>query len=66
MTLEVLGFIPSAVEEPRGAFHMCDKKCRMKGFKFYELAAIVTEEEGTTHMINLCRICFDKKAVGAK
>ena len=39
---------------------MCDKKCREKVFKFYELAAIMTEEEGTTHMINLCRNCYEK------
>ena len=50
-----LSFVSSAVSEPRWALHMCDKKCKAKSFKFYELAASVTEEESTTRTINLCR-----------
>ena len=64
MTQEDLGFIPSTVRHPRWAVQICEKKCREKGFKFFELAGIVTEEEGTTRMINLCRNCFDKMHLG--
>ena len=42
--MEELSFIPSAVSEPRWALHVCDIECREEGFKFYQLAAIVTEE----------------------
>ena len=35
---------------------MCDRKCNERGFKFHDLAAIVTEEGGTPHSIfrNCC------------
>ena len=57
--MEELSFIPSAVGEPRSALHMCDNKCREEGFKFYQLAAIVTEEGGAAHTINLCKQCYN-------
>ena len=50
-------FIPSAVSEPRWTLHMCEG--REEGFRFYQLAAIVVEEEGTAHTINLCKQCYD-------
>ena len=37
--MEELSLDPSAVSEP---LHMCDSKCRTKGFKFFEIAAIVS------------------------
>ena len=55
-----MDFVPSAVSDPRWALHMCDKKCRETGFKFYELAAIVVEEGDTPHTINLRRKCYEK------
>ena len=33
-SLEEMGFGPSAVGEPLGVKHMCDKKCGEMGFKF--------------------------------
>ena len=56
--LEELGFLPSAVGVTLRVKHMCDKKCKDMGFKFYDLAAIVTEEVDTPHTTNLCRDCY--------
>ena len=36
---------------------MCDDKGREKGFKFCQIAAVVTEEGGA-HTINLCKWCY--------
>ena len=33
-SLEKLGFVPRAVDEPLRVKHMCDKKCNEKSFKF--------------------------------
>ena len=33
--LEEISSFPSAVSEPRWALHMCDKKCKAKGLKFF-------------------------------
>ena len=51
--MKELNFVLSAVSEPRCALHMCQNKGRAKGFKFFELVAIVSEEGGAAHMINL-------------
>ena len=53
--MEELSFVSSAVNEPRWALHKCDNKCREKGFKFFQTAAIVTEEGCAAHTINLCK-----------
>ena len=37
---------------------MCDNKCGEKGFKFYQISAIVTEEGGA-HTIILCKTCYN-------
>ena len=58
--MEELSFVPSAVSEPRWAVHMCDKKCTANGFKFLEIAAIVAEEGGAAHTINLCKRCYNE------
>ena len=61
--MAVAGFGSSETEgdllpsEPRWALHMCDNKCRAKGFKFFEMAVIVTEEGSAAHTINLCKTC---------
>ena len=50
-SLEDLGFVSSAVSDSAGwrellrVKHVCDKKCTEERFKFYDLAAIVVEEE---------------------
>ena len=56
--MEELSVVPSAVSEPRWALHMCDE-CSKEGFKFYQLEAIVMEERGAAHTINLCKQCYN-------
>ena len=41
----------------------CDNKCGAKGFKFFEIAAIVSEEGGAAHTINFCRNCYNDSRV---
>ena len=59
-------FVSSAVSEPRWASHVCDNKCREKSFKFFEIAAIVSEEERAAHSINLRKKCSKWKATEAQ
>ena len=40
------------------ALHTRDNKCKEKGFKFFEIAAIVMEEGGAAHTIDLCWRCY--------
>ena len=58
-SLEELDLIPIALGEPLQVKHMCDGNCNEIGFKFYDLAAIATEEGGMPHTINLSRKCYD-------
>ena len=63
--MEELTFVPSAVSdsagwhEPLRVKYMCDQKCNKEGFKFYDIAAILVEDDGKPHTINLCRNCFN-------
>ena len=63
-SLEELAFVPSAVSDSaawRDSFrvkYMCDKKCNKEGFKFCDIAAILVEDDGKPHTINLCRNCY--------
>ena len=56
-----LDFVPSAVSdwagwhEPLRVKYMCDQKCNKEGFKFHDIAAILVEDDGKPHTINLCR-----------
>ena len=58
---EELGFVPSAVREPQWALHVYENKCREESFKFFQLVAIVTEEGGAAHTINLCKQCYNER-----
>ena len=46
-----------------GAPHTCDMKCRVQSFKFSEIAAIVSQEGGGAHRINLnpCKKCYNER-----
>ena len=33
---------------------MCDKKCNKEDFKFYDIAALLEEDDGKPHTVNLC------------
>ena len=52
--------MPSAVSEPLWALHVCDNKCSEQGFKYFQQAAVVTEEGGAVHTINLCKQCYNE------
>ena len=58
---EELGIVPSAVSEAQRSLHMCDNKFTEESFKFFHLAAVVTEEGGAAHTINLCKQCNIEK-----
>ena len=58
--MEELCFASSAVSEPRWALRKCDNKCRAKGFKFSNIAAIVSEVGGAAHAIHLCKKCCNE------
>ena len=36
---------------------MCDNKCKTKGYKFDQIAAVVSEDGGAAHTINFCKKC---------
>ena len=57
---EDLGFVPRMVSEPQWALQVCDSKCREENFTFFRFAAVVTEEGGTGHTINLCKLCYNE------
>ena len=51
---DAMGFVPSALREPRGALHWCDSRCSEKALRYMQVASMVTEE-GT---INVCNRCY--------
>ena len=60
LVTEGLGFLPSAVSEPQCALYTCDNKCREESFKFFQLVAVVTEEGGAAHTIDMCKQCYNE------
>ena len=38
---------------------MCDRQCRKDGFKFYDIASIMVEDDGRLDTINLCMIWYN-------
>ena len=61
--VEEIGFVPSAVSEPAWALHLCDKKCSNPGFKYFQLVAVVSEENGAVRTNNLCQQCYNERRV---
>ena len=49
--------------EPR---FMCDRQCRKGGFRFYDIAAIMLEEDGKPHTMSLCRDCYNLRQAERK
>ena len=39
----------------------CDNECRAEGFKFFEIAAVVSEGGGAAHTMNLCKKCHNER-----
>ena len=58
-----IGFVLSALSEPRGAVHWCDTRCSAKSLRYTQIASMVTEEGGEARTINLCRPCCSKRLV---
>ena len=58
-----IGFVPSALSEPRGATHWCDNRCSEQAFRYVEIAQMVTEEGGEARTVNLCRPCCSERLV---
>ena len=49
-----MSFVPSAASDSAGWYEpkfMCDRRCRKEGFKFYDIASIMVEEDGEPHTI---------------
>ena len=42
--VEEVGFVPSALSEPRGVVHWCDNQCSEDGFRFNQIGAMVREQ----------------------
>ena len=43
---EEMGFVPSALGEPRGAIYWCDIRCSEKAIRYLQIASMVIEEGG--------------------
>ena len=58
--MEELRFVPGAVSEPRWALQMYEHKCRDKGFKFFDIATVVSEG-GAVHTTNSCKTRYTER-----
>ena len=56
-----MGFVPSALGEPRGPIDWCDNRCSEKATRYWQIASMVIEEGGEAHTINLSRQCYNEK-----
>ena len=52
---EEVGFVPSALREPRGPIYWCDNRCSEKAVRYWQVASMVVEEGGEAHTIKLCQ-----------
>ena len=60
---EEMGCVPSALSEPRGPINWCDDPCSEKAVSYWQIAAMVVEEGGEAHTINLCQQCCNERLV---
>ena len=60
---EEMGFVPSALGEPRGPVHWCDNRCSEKFIRYWQIASMVVEEGGEARTINLCQQCYNENLV---
>ena len=60
---EEMGFVPSALREPRGAIYWCGNRCSEKAIRYWQIASMVIEEGVQAHTINLCKLCYNEKLV---
>ena len=45
---------------------MCDRQCSKEGFEFHDIAAIMVEEHGEPHTMNICRACCNLRQAEGK
>ena len=55
-----ISFVPGAVKEKLWVQRQCENRCNEDGFRFFELATEVLEEEGRVRTFNLCGACCNK------
>ena len=54
-----MGFVLSALSEPRGAHYWCDSRCSDKVLRKMQIASMVIEDRQN----NLCELCYIAKHV---
>ena len=60
---EEMGFVPSALSEPREAHYMCDNRRSEKAIRHWQVASMVIAEGGEARTINVCKLCHNAKLV---
>ena len=60
---EEVGFVSSALGEPREVIYWCDHRCSEKAIRYWQIASIVVEEGGEARTINLRQQCYNEKLV---
>ena len=60
---EEMGFLLSALGEPRGPIHWCDSRCSEKAVRYWQSASVVVEEGGEAHTIKLRQQCCNEQIV---
>ena len=43
----------------------CDNRCSEKAVRYWQRASMVIDEGGEARAINLCKLCYNAKKVGA-
>ena len=61
--VEEIGFVPSALSEPRGAIHWFDGRCCDHGFRFNRIVEMTTEEGGEARTVKLCKLCCNERQI---
>ena len=56
-------FVPSAISEPRGAFHFWDNRCSENAIRYWQFASVFVEEGGEARTVNLCQQCYNERRV---
>ena len=60
---EGMGFVLSALGEPRRPIYWCNNRCSEKAIRYWQIAPMVVEEGGEAHTINQCQQCYIEKLV---
>ena len=58
-----IGFVPSALSEPRGVYSWCDNRCSDEAPRYMQIASMAIVEGGEARTINTCQRCHSEKPV---